>query len=171
VLKFKTSNWISLSYAIYSSDNGNYEHILRLEIKLCALFVSTKKNLTSTTGLRTFLLLPAALRLLLWITAASGSKIFYILHCFCSAFTHWAYPASTRLFGLLSTKYTHTADEEFLIMHGHHNFCILNCIIMCTAASIFIKGHMRPSGRRLCTSELHIFWWYACNSQHCVITA
>jgi len=53
----------------------------------------------------TFSLLPAALRLLLWITAASEFKIFYILHCFCSAFLHWPDPASTRLFGLLSTKY------------------------------------------------------------------
>jgi len=35
-------------------------------------------------------------------------------------------------------------------MHRHHNFYILNYIIMCTAASIFIEGHMPPSGRRLC---------------------
>jgi len=32
---------------------------------------------------------------------ASEFKMFYVLHCFCSAFTHWAYPASTRLFGLM----------------------------------------------------------------------
>jgi len=54
-------------------------------------------------GCTTFSLLPGALRLRLWITAASEFKIFYIFHCFCSAFTHWAYPASTRWFGLLST--------------------------------------------------------------------
>jgi len=30
-----------------------------------------------------------------------SSKYINILHCFCSAFTHWAYPSSTRLFDLL----------------------------------------------------------------------
>jgi len=32
-------------------------------------------------------------------------------------------------------------------MHRHHNFYILNYIIMCTAVSIFIEHHMQP----LCT--------------------
>jgi len=41
-------------------------------------------------GCTTFLLLPAALRLLLGITAISEFKIFYILHWFCSAYTNWA---------------------------------------------------------------------------------
>jgi len=36
-------------------------------------------------------------------------------------------------------------------MHRHHNFYVLNYIIMCTAASIFIEGH---HGRRLCTPAL-----------------
>ena len=65
----------------------------------CVLFIGVHQDCT------TLLLLPAALHLLLWITATSEFKIFYILHCFCSAFTHWAYPASTCVFGLLSTKY------------------------------------------------------------------
>jgi len=47
---------------------------------------------------------------------------------------------------------THTEDKEFLIMHRHHTFHILNYIIMCTAASIFIEGHMRPYG--LCLNEI-----------------
>ena len=70
--------------------------------------------------------LPAAFHLLLWITAASTLKTFCILHWFCSALTHWAYPASPCLFGLLSTKHciliTHASDKEFLIIHSHHNF-------------------------------------------------
>jgi len=41
-------------------------------------------------------------------------------------------------------------------MHRHHNFYILDYIIVCTAASIFIEGHMRPYGRRLCTPGLHL---------------
>jgi len=39
-------------------------------------------------GCTTFSLLPTAMRLFLRITAASEFKIFYILHCFCFAFTH-----------------------------------------------------------------------------------
>ena len=39
--------------------------------------------------------------------------IFIFLHCFCSDSTHWAYPASTRLFGRLSTRYPHTVDQRF----------------------------------------------------------
>jgi len=51
-----------------------------------------------------------------------------------------------------------TADKEFLIMHRHHNFYILKLayIIMCTAAYIFIEGHMWPYGRRLCTPALEV---------------
>jgi len=49
----------------------------------------------------------------------------------------------------------HAADKEFSIMHRHHNFYILNYIIMCTAASVFIEGNMRPYGRKLCTPGLN----------------
>jgi len=59
------------------------------------------------------------------------------------------------LLSLLSTN-THTADKEFLIMHHHCNFYILNYIFMCMAASIFIEGHMWPYGCRLCTPVLNI---------------
>jgi len=38
-------------------------------------------------------------------------------------------------------------------MYRHDNFYSLNYIIMCTAASIFIEGHIRPYGRRLCTPD------------------
>jgi len=37
-------------------------------------------------------------------------------------------------------------------MHGCHNFYILNH--RCTAASIFIEGHMRPYDSRLCTPNV-----------------
>ena len=65
-------------------------------------------------GCTTYRLLPAALRLLLWITVTSEFQVIFIfLICFCSAFTHWALPASRRLFGRLSViKYSHTVECE-----------------------------------------------------------
>jgi len=57
-------------------------------------------------------------------------------------------------FFLLSTVYSYSR-QEFLTMHRHHNFYILNYITTCTAASIFIGDHMRPYGRRLCTLGLN----------------
>ena len=55
---------------------------------------------------------------------------FSFLHCFRFASAHWAFSASTRLFGHLSTKYPHTIDKEFL-MHAPVIY-ILN--YMCSAA-------------------------------------
>jgi len=84
----------------------------------------------SRAGMHNLMVMPAALRLFLWSTAASECKIF--LHCFSSASTHRALPAPTRLFGCLSTRCPHTVDKEaFINMHGSHKF-ILN--YTCTAA-------------------------------------
>ena len=109
-------------------------------------------------GCITFSLLPAASRVLLWTTAASEFEIFYILHCFCSAFTYWACPAPhvCLVFLLLSSLYPYSRQRVFNNA-PHHNFHILNYIIMCTAASIFIEGHLRPL--RLCTTGVEMRAW------------
>ena len=70
------------------------------------------------SGVHSFLLLPAALRLFTWITAGSEFKIFFLL--LFSASANWACPASTRLFGRLSAKYPYAVDKEFIKMHDRH---------------------------------------------------
>jgi len=75
---------------------------------------SQKASVLQVQVCRTFSLLPAASRWFLWITAASKfNKSSLLLQCICSAFTHWAQPTSTRLFGRLFTKYPHTVQNYY----------------------------------------------------------
>ena len=95
-------------------------------------------------GWTAFSLLPAALRFTFafmnYGRQCVQDILNFALHLFC------LHTLSLRCFhtfvwpSFCSVLYTHTADKEFSIMHRHHNFYILNYIIMCTAASIFIEG-------------------------------
>ena len=80
----------------------------------------------------TFLLLPPALHLFLWITAASEFRYICFFNCFCFGSTHWAY-----------SLLPHVCAAVFLLRRGCHSY-ISN--YMCTAAYIFVEGCMRPQG-------------------------
>ena len=123
---------------------------------ICITFV----NNYLCQGCSNFSLLSAALRLFLWITAASQCKLFLwimfrnriylIISQFTRAYKYYEMSnilmhlfkhKSTRPFCRLCYKYPHTADKKFLSMHGRHNLCfelhVHGCILL-------YRRRMRP---------------------------
>ena len=95
---------------------------LRISFTLM-LALSIKSNVVEH-GCTTFSLLPAALRLFLWITPSSDSNFFknyfaLLLVCF---HTLGLACFHTLLSGRLSTKQHNTVDKEFILMHDRVNF-------------------------------------------------
>ena len=80
-----------------------------------------------------------------------SSRSFYILHCFCSASAHWAYPASTHLFRRISTKHPATVVIEFLIMLYCHDLYFK--LHVHGRTNIYRKSHsvVRPQVAYLCS--------------------
>jgi len=87
------------------------------------------------------------------------SSRFFIFCIFCSASTHWAYSASARRFGRLSTKYPSTAAITYILITSAWQRVVHLCPIpsassqVCQLRSLMLKmAYICDSDKKISTN-------------------